>query len=144
MLGVLLTAAGLVPGTVAVHAVGTALLLLSYVVKHDARPPTRPWPITWALVAIAWLLRLVHAVEIALWGLFYRWSGCLPDAESAFYFPGVTYTTIGYGDVVLPKPWRILGRVQGATGILMVGLSTGLSFAVLTRIFAARSGVRPK
>ena len=40
--------------------------------------------------------------------------------ESSLYFSGVTYTTLGYGDLVLPKEWRLLGPVQGLTGILIV------------------------
>ena len=40
--------------------------------------------------------------------------------------PAVTYTTLGYGDLVLPKEWRMIGPVEGLTGILMCGLSTGI------------------
>ena len=69
--------------------------------------------------------------------LFFLWAGCLPDAESAFYFSGVTYATVGYGDVVLQKPWRMLAPVEGLTGILMCGLSTGFFFAVLNKVFVA-------
>src|ERR1035438_9002448 len=36
--------------------------------------------------------------EIAIWGFFYLWRGCLPNSEAAFYFSGSTYTTLGYGD----------------------------------------------
>jgi hypothetical protein len=79
-----------------------------------------------------WLI-LVHLLEISVWGLFYFWQGSLPDAESAFYFSGVTYTTIGYGDLVLPKPWRMLAPLEGLTGILMCGLSAAFFFAVVTR-----------
>jgi hypothetical protein len=61
------------------------------------------------------------------------WQGCLPDAESAFYFSGVTYTTVGYGDLVLPKPWRILAPIEALTGLLMCALSGGLFFAVVSR-----------
>ena len=68
-----------------------------------------------------------------MWALFYWWQKCLPDAESSFYFSGVTYTTVGYGDLVLPKEWRLLGPVEGLTGILMCGLSTGFFFAVVSK-----------
>jgi hypothetical protein len=36
-------------------------------------------------------------------------------AEVAFYFSGTTYTTVGYGDVALAKPWRLLGPLEGLT-----------------------------
>ena len=84
-----------------------------------------------------WLMTL-SLLEIAIWGSFYLSQGCLPDAESAFYFSGTTYTSIGYGDVVLAKHWRMLGPVEGLTGLLMCGLSAGLFFAVVSRIYASR------
>ena len=62
-----------------------------------------------------------------------RLQPCLPDAESAFYFSGVTYTTIGYGEVVLPKPWRMLAPLEALTAVLMFGLSTVLFFTVVRR-----------
>ena len=83
-------------------------------------------------------------VEITLWALCYLWLGCLPDAESALYFSGVSYTSIGCGDLVLPKPWRMLGPVEGLTGILMCGLSAALFFALVTRIYVSRLEAKRK
>jgi hypothetical protein len=137
MLAVMFIAAVLVAITVAVHAIGLGVVL-SHLAKSHAVPPTQTWSITLLLVRVTWLLILFHGVEISVWALFYRWEGCLPDAESAFYFSGVTYTTIGYGDLVLPRPWRMLGPIEGVTGILMCGLSAGLFFATVTRIYAPR------
>ena len=48
-------------------------------------------------------------------------------------------TTLGYGDLVLPHKWRLLGPVEGLTGILMCGLSTGFFFAFFSRFLAAKS-----
>src|SRR4051812_36841333 len=138
MLSVFVIAACLVAGTVAVHAAGMALVL-SHMMKSHADPPSRLWPITRLLVTVAWLLIFIHAVEVSVWALFYLREGCLPDIESAFYFAGVTYTTIGYGDVVLARPWRILAPIEGLTGILMCALSAGLFFAAVARIYAPRT-----
>jgi hypothetical protein len=63
----------------------------------------------------------------------------LADAESSFYFSSVTYATIGYGDLVLPKEWRLFGPSGRLTGILMCGLSTAFLFATLSRLYAART-----
>ena len=49
------------------------------------------------------------------------------------YFSAVIYTTVGYGDLVLPQEWRLVGAVEGLTGILMCGPSTGLFFAVVSK-----------
>jgi len=97
------------------------------------------WPVTWLLVGVAWSLMLLHLAEISVWALFFWWQHCLPDAESSFYFSGVTYTTVGYGDLVLPQEWRLFGPVEGLTGILMCGLSTGFFFAVVTKFLVAQS-----
>lgn len=137
MLYVLFIGAVLVAINVVVHTAGLALALGSLVRSHAA-PPTQTWPIAWLLIRVAWLLILIHGAEIAGWALFYLWEDCLPDLESAFYFAGVTYTTVGYGDMVLSKPWRLLGPLEGLTGILMCGLSAGLFFAVVSKIYASR------
>jgi hypothetical protein len=87
------------------------------------------------LIVIAWCLIILHVIEIAIWALSLYWEGCLPDMETSFYFSGVSYTTLGYGDVVLSKPWRLLGPLEGLTGILMCGLSTAFFFTAVLRIF---------
>ena len=134
MLHTILIAGALVAITVAIHAVGLGIVLSRWARLHPLCP-TRFWPITWLLIRLAWWLILIHLVEISVWGLFYFWRECLPDAESAFYFAGVTYTTIGYGDLVLKEPWRMLGPVEGLSGILMCGLSAGIFFAVVAKIY---------
>jgi hypothetical protein len=137
MLTIVLIACALVAITVTIHAVGLAALI-GAVWRKDAPAPTRFGPMTWLLVRVTWVLILIHVIEIAVWALFFLWARCLPDAESAFYFSGVTYATIGYGDLVLPEPWRMLGPLEGLTGILMCGLSTGFFFAFLNRVFGVK------
>ena len=137
MLPMVLSACVLVAVTVAVHAAGLALLL-SGAKRRRASAATRFWPIARTLIRLAWWLILMHLAEISVWGFFYLWRGCLPDAETAFYFSGVTYTTVGYGDLVLAKPWRLLAPIEALTGVLMCGLSAGLFFAVVNRIYASR------
>jgi hypothetical protein len=131
MLSLLLTAGVLVGITVAIHAVGIGVLLKALAWLH-AETFTGFRRVTWLVIGLACWLMLVHLVEIAVWGLFFFWRGCLPgaDAETAFYFSGATYTTVGYGDIVLPKAWRLLSPIEAMTGILMGGLSACLFFAI--------------
>ena len=84
------------------------------------------------IVVAIWVL-LLHLGEIAAWAVLYRWNGAIADMASALYFSAVTYTTTGYGDIVLPPPWRIDGAMEALTGILMCGWSTGFFFAVVSR-----------
>ena len=135
MVSTLLTAWCLLALTVTIHTAGLSTMLRRRASLHLSN--TRFWPVARLLVWVAWCLLLLHLAEISVWALFYWWQKCLPDAESSFYFSGVTYTTLGYGDLVLPQEWRLLGPVEGLTGILMCGLSTGFFFAVVSRLLAA-------
>jgi voltage-gated potassium channel Kch len=86
----------------------------------------------------AWMI-VCHLVEIAMWAILYTWRGAIPDMASALYFSAVTYTTTGYGDIVLPQDWRLVGGVEALTGILMCGWSTGFFFAVVSRMHGKAS-----
>jgi voltage-gated potassium channel Kch len=86
------------------------------------------------IVRVVSAMLLVHLVEAGVWAGFYRISVILPDFETAIYFSITSYTTVGYGDVVLPSPWRLLGPIEAAVGILMFGWSTAIIVAAVTRI----------
>jgi hypothetical protein len=76
-------------------------------------------------------LLLLHLLQIVVWAVFYQLDGCFPDFETSFYFSAASYSTVGYGDVVLTREWRILGAVEAVTGVLMFGWSTGVLFSVV-------------
>jgi hypothetical protein len=61
------------------------------------------WHATWMLVRIAAWTLLLHVIEIFVWALFYVWRGAMPDLATSAYFSAITYTTTGYGDLVLLK-----------------------------------------
>jgi hypothetical protein len=88
-------------------------IVLNPVLRLIAQLQMRFWPVTWLVVRITWWLIVIRFVEIAVWALFFWRQKCLPDAESSFYFSDVNYATIGYGDLVLPKEWRLFGPVEG-------------------------------
>jgi SNF family Na+-dependent transporter len=140
MLTKLLFALLLMAVCVVIHATGVsgALRWLA-----DSRVDRRFWPWTGLLVRIASFTILLHLAEIAVWALAYTWSGALPDFSISAYFSAVTYTTTGYGDVVLPEEWRLVGAVEAITGILMCGWSTGFFFAVVSRLQQGRSAAPP-
>lgn len=137
MITKILFALALVATTVAIHAAGISMAL-KHTLRFTERLATRFWPVTWLLIRIAWLLILFHLCEIAVWALFFRWQNCLPDAESSFYFSGVTYATLGYGDLLLPKEWRLFGPLEALIGALMCGLSVAYFFGVLAKQFLER------
>jgi len=75
----------------------------------------------------------VQGIQVLLWACCYRWL-CFPSWESALYFSATSYTTVGYGDIILPSKWRMLGPIESILGILMCGLSVSLLFAIATRL----------
>ena len=133
----LAAAALLLALTVIVHAVGL-MAITRWVLRSHTLERQSFWGAAWLLVRVAWALMVIHVVEIGGWGILYWRNRLLPDIESSVYFSGVTYTSVGYGDLVLPAPWRLLAPVEALTGILMAGLSTAFFFAVLTGLVAAR------
>ena len=138
MLVELLVACCLLGVTVILHASGFVLLLR----RLGASPAwldSRFVGVTSLLVVVAWALLGLHLLEIALWAVFYWWAGCLPDLETSFYFSGVTYATLGYGEVVLTRDWRLLGPLEGLVGIIMCGLSVSFFFVIVSKVVFARA-----
>jgi hypothetical protein len=84
---------------------------------------------------------VLHGIVILLWASCYR-ALCLPSWESAFYFSASSYATVGYGDVVLPSKWRLLGPLESMVGMLMSGVSIGLLFAAVTHLIDGQSRSR--
>lgn len=90
---------------------------------------------------VALLLRLfvgivlLHLVQVGLWAVVFWRAQELPNVDTALYFSLATYTTIGFGDVVVGPGWRVLAGIEGLTGILLVGWSTAFVFAVVNRMY---------
>ena len=87
------------------------------------------------LIAVFATLMLLHVVETCVWAGFYNWRGLFGNYETSLYFSLGTYTTIGYGDVLLPEKWRLLGALEGISGVLLCGLSTAFLFTVVSALF---------
>jgi ion channel len=135
MLSKLLIAWGLMALCVLVHATGVTsavrwLRQPAVVAKHF-------WLGVWLFIRLAGWIVFLHLIEITAWALIYVRNGAMADLQSALYFSAVTYTTTGYGDLVLPKEWRLVGAIEALTGILMCGWSTGFFFAAVSGMFRA-------
>lgn len=76
---------------------------------------------------------LLHGLAILLWAGFYRLS-CFSSWELAFYFSASSYSTVGYGDLVLPSKWRLIGPLEGIIGVLMCGITVSVLFALVARL----------
>jgi hypothetical protein len=135
MIGNLALATLMVGLTVIIHFVG--LLGLMWVLRtrgHRFRAHESAIGQGAAIVFVVLGLVAILTIEIWLYGVVYLSLGALPDFESALYFSTTSFTTIGYGDVVLDKSWRLFGAVEGANGLLLFGWSTAFLIAVTARM----------
>ena len=90
------------------------------------------------LLAVFTVTILLHLLETAIWATFYYGRSLFPNFETSLYFSITSYTTIGFGDVTLPPAWRMLGGIEGISGVLLCGLSTAFVFAVVNALFQMR------
>lgn len=130
-----------VSSTVLVHTVG--LILLSQCmsgISRWLRLHKHGFGQTIAMIGTVLGLFVVHTVEIWLWALVYMALGVFANFENALYFSTSTFATVGYGDIVLPTSWRLLGALEGVNGFLLIGWSTAYLVAASTRHGPFRSG----
>lgn len=90
------------------------------------------------------LLIVAHTITIWLWAIALFASGAFADFATSFYFSSVTYTTLGYGDIVLEPTVRIFASFAAITGLLTFGISTAFLVGLLVRILPGLFGDQEK
>jgi voltage-gated potassium channel len=88
------------------------------------------------LIGVSFGLFSLHGVEIWSYATLYYQVGAIRSFEDALYFSTATYSTIGYGDLTLSKSWRVLGAIEGANGVILLGWSTAFFISIVRRIRA--------
>ena len=88
------------------------------------------------LTAVSATLALV--LVILLWGALYRVLGLFDTMEKSFYFSGITFSSVGYGDITLPPCWRLLSVGEAINGLLLGGWMTALLLNVVQWVAALR------
>ena len=85
------------------------------------------------------LFTLIHTIHALVWALCYY---LIPETASQFasfseavYFSLVTFTTLGYGDISLSSNWRLLSGLEAINGIMLIGWSTAMMFALIQHIY---------
>ena len=130
-------------------AIGSVLLLLSILMAGAsfwvmevvfvrqrvwlARPPHRPKLILVLIVAAIWILAQITA-GVWMWAFAMMGLGIFDSLELYVYFSLVAFTTLGFGDILLPEEWRLLGGMAAANGLLNFGLVTAILVEALRQI----------
>jgi voltage-gated potassium channel len=130
--------------TLALQCAGMAALI-HWATAHFAQGLHRlgPWLSSVLIVRFTILIIVLHGLQILLWAWFYRWK-CFPSWELALYFATGSYSTVGTGDLLLPRAWRILGVVESVTGVLMCGLSVSFIFVLIARLIEREARFSPE
>lgn len=87
-----------------------------------------------ALIAALIATLAMITVSVWIWASTFYWLGIFGTMEAALYFAMVSFTTLGFGDVLLPMEWRLLGGMTAANGFLSFGLVTALLVETMRNI----------
>ena len=124
--------------TTAIHASGM-LLVVRVVLTKDVQSRYRKKLMhLFSVAGVVLLMFLVSVIEVLVWSATYLWLGALEGIEKATYFSMVTFTTLGYGEIVLEEQWRLLASFEAANGIIMFGWTTAIVLATVQRIYFNR------
>jgi len=119
--------------TTAIHA-GGMLLVMQMSASHKG-PSTKRLTLFFLVSGVVILMFLASVLEVLVWAVTYLALNAIDGFEKALYFSMVTFTTLGYGDVVLVESWRLLSSFEAANGIIMFGWTTAVVIPAVQRIY---------
>ena len=96
------------------------------------------WKSTAVMAIVTAITAAAHLTQIAVWAAAFLLCGQVSTLETAFYLSAQCYTTLCYSDVLLSGRWRLLGPLEATNGLLFVGLSTAVLFAIMNQLIAHR------
>ena len=123
---------------VVIHTIGLVYLAEALVARRERLAAMKTTGHAAVLLFVFAAVVTLHMIETAVWAIFYLWWDLFHDFETEWYFSLTSYTTIGYGDVTLPQTWRLLGVIEGFSGVLLCGLSTAFILIVLNAMLTSR------
>ena len=96
-----------------------------------------------ASIVLALLLAVIaHLIEILLFAVAWQimfsmelitFSVENPTFLDLAYFSGTTYTTIGYGDIILTGNGRIMAVVEGVMGLVLIAWTASFTYYEMNR-----------
>jgi hypothetical protein len=127
MLVQLLIGSGLTLTSILVAAVSWWALEALLVRLHpwSARPPHGLKLVSMLSISLTGTLAMMTAA-VWLWAVAFYFLDIFVSFEAAVYFALVAFTTLGFGDLLLPTEWRLLGGFAAANGLLLFGLLTAI------------------
>ena len=124
---------------VLVHAAGVRAVT-THVLRRTEAIMKRPalWRADLLMGSIVFMLLALHVAEICFWAATLVYSNLAPDWRTAGFFAGNTYTTVGYGNFILPDGWRMLAPIIAISGLFTFGWSGSVLVDFVRRINTIR------
>ena len=116
---------------------GLGFLVIEHVMNRCQawllRPPHAIKMLALLTGSVAWFL-LIVTVAVWIWAMAFLALDIFVTVEAAVYFSIVSFTTLGFGDILLPQDWRLLAGMSAINGLLMIGLQTAMLIEVIRRV----------
>ncbi len=106
------------------------------------RPPHAIKIVFLLVAAVFWTLGIVTA-SVWIWAFGFLALNLFGSIEASVYFAIVAFTTLGFGDVLLPPEWRLLSGMAAVNGLLLFGLLTAMLVEVVRRTRSLQSDRTP-
>ncbi len=90
------------------------------------------------LTVVVWMLAAI-SIAVWIWAAAFLLLNQFNDLETALYFSVVSMTTLGYGDIVIGKDWRLLSGLIAANGLILFSLTTAFLIEFINRLRTAQS-----
>lgn len=101
-------------------------------VTMPLRDKKGPWIARPSLYLTMILILTSHLVDITIWAYALVWSGLVKDISQALYFSGSTYTTLGYGQDIMPPAWNAITAVIALSGMFCIAWTTSVLMSIVT------------
>ncbi|RPJ10174.1 MAG: two pore domain potassium channel family protein [Deltaproteobacteria bacterium] len=121
--------------TTVVHAGGMSLSLRSISSRSITAGSGLYLSRVFSVGRVVMIMYLIAIIEVLIWAAASLAFDVIEGFEKAIYFSAVTFTTLGYGDVVLDGSRRLLSSLEAINGIIMFGWSTAIVIAAVQRIY---------
>jgi hypothetical protein len=124
--------------TCIIHTVATYIVLSSAKKVSDRPKKHKKLSVLLEIDFIVLLMILAILIESAIWAGSYIAVEAIERFEVALYFSIVTFTTLGYGDVLIEDPWRLLASFEAANGVIIFGWSTAIVMIGIQNLFSMK------